>query len=437
MLEKQRVNITGLFPDQASQKSCFRFIHSPYLAQQEIDAYLSSECMASYKPSARVAVIDDTTTSNLHHLSGKLKVTDKHVGVLSDDRTLGQFYHVSLAISEDFGWSNILAVKPYTRVFGRERYNKNNPLPFMYREGYRWLEAARLAKHKFPPGQSIVKVSDREADSFEYFTGCQDIGVDVVVRAKHDRRLTCGKLLMDVARDFPHGFYREVEVTADKRPSGSAKLSVSWGEVEIKPPRKRVGGEPLGEPLKLRCVRAVEKCPPAGEPPLEWVLLTSLEVDTQGQALDVLSLYRQRWVIEELFKVLKSSCLNVEQTQLGNGMAIMRLTTIAIHMAMKIMFLKENRENEQEKAIDHFCEVEMEVLEASNVEMTGTAKAEINPYEPKTLAWAIWVIARLGYWNGLVKGQSPPGAKTLARGYERFNERVIWVKFQNKKVSTG
>jgi hypothetical protein len=118
-------------------------------------------------------------------------------------------------------------------------------------------------------------------------------------------------------------------------------------------------------------------------------------------------------------------------------MAIMRLTTIAIHMAMKIMFMKENRENEQEKAIDHFCEVEMEVLEASNVEMTGTAKAEINPYEPKTLAWAIWVIARLGYWNGLVKGQSPPGAKTLARGYERFNERVIWVKFQNKKVSTG
>jgi hypothetical protein len=392
--------------------------------------------MTSYKPADRVALFDDTTACNLHHLAGKLKVTDKHVGVLSDDRTLGQFYHVTLALTGDHNWYNVLNVKPFTRNFGRERYEKNNPLPFEQREGYRWLEAARVAKGLFSPGQSLVKVSDREADNFEYFKGCLDLGVDVVVRAKHDRRLTCGGQLLDVAKGFAHQLYHEVEVTPDKRPDGRASLSVSWGEVEIKPPRKRAGGEPLGNPMKLRCVRAVEHCPPAGEPPLEWVLLTSLEVGCPGQALDVLSLYRQRWFIEELFKVLKSSCLNVEQTQLGNGMAIMRLTTIAIHMAMKIMFLKENRENEQEMASGYFSEVEMEVLEDSNVEMTGTAKAEINPYEPRSLAWAIWVIARLGYWKGLVKGQSPPGAKVIARGFERFNERVIWVKFQNKKVST-
>ncbi len=44
-----------------------------------------------------------------------------------------------------------------------------------------------------------------------------------------------------------------------------------------------------------------------------------------------------------------------------------------------------------------------------------------NPFEKSNLAWAAWIIARLGDWKGYVR-QRPPGVIILHEG---------WIKFQN------
>jgi len=41
-----------------------------------------------------------------------------------------------------------------------------------------------------------------------------------------------------------------------------------------------------------------------------------------------------------------------------------------------------------------------------------------------TLAWAAWIIARLGGWKGYSTSESPPGSLTMRRGLDAFDR--IW-----------
>ena len=47
---------------------------------------------------------------------------------------------------------------------------------------------------------------------------------------------------------------------------------------------------------------------PAGEEPVEWILLATLPIDTLEQAKAVVEYYCARWNIEVFFRTLKSGC---------------------------------------------------------------------------------------------------------------------------------
>jgi hypothetical protein len=50
----------------------------------------------------------------------------------------------------------------------------------------------------------------------------------------------------------------------------------------------------------------------------------------------------------------------------------------------------------------------------------GRTRKQQNPYPPYSLAWASWLIARLGGWSGL-QSQRPTGIRTLLRGLQKFD----------------
>ena len=53
---------------------------------------------------------------------------------------------------------------------------------------------------------------------------------------------------------------------------------------------------------------AFELNPPAGQEPVEWILLTSLPAETFAQARRIIRAYTLRWKIEEFHRILKSGC---------------------------------------------------------------------------------------------------------------------------------
>ena len=57
-------------------------------------------------------------------------------------------------------------------------------------------------------------------------------------------------------------------------------------------------GSPERADVEVTAILATEPHPPAGEEPVEWLLLTNLPVETPEQAIEKLQGYLCRWQIE-------------------------------------------------------------------------------------------------------------------------------------------
>ena len=89
-------------------------------------------------------------------------------------------------------------------------------------------------------------------------------------------------------------------------------MTVRAARVDLKPP-DRVGRKL--PPVTVNAVWIREESPPAGVKPIEWLLLTSLPVDTFATACRVVEFYTSRWPIEVFFRIYKSGC-RIEEIQL-------------------------------------------------------------------------------------------------------------------------
>ena len=72
---------------------------------------------------------------------------------------------------------------------------------------------------------------------------------------------------------------------------------------------------PKKEPWRGWVVRVWEPETPTGEEPIEWVLLSSVPVESPKEALLIGRWYSLRWLVEEYHKCLKSGC-RVEARQM-------------------------------------------------------------------------------------------------------------------------
>lgn len=73
----------------------------------------------------------------------------------------------------------------------------------------------------------------------------------------------------------------------------------------------------------------------------------------------------------------------------------------------------------RQPASDAFSEDEVRVLAAIERDLPGKTAAQSNPHPRDSLAWAAWIIARLGGWTGYAS-QKPPGPKTMYLGLAQF-----------------
>lgn len=418
------------FTDSASHRGCCRFLHNKRVNWSDIHGIYEQEYdLGAFQ--GRVAVIDDTVCLSLNHLQGKLKVNDPDVGRLSGGVSLGQYYHVGLAYDLDnkipLGLSYL---KAYERPYNSPKFEKDTYLPYEERESHRWHECSMNTARYFGAGPAPIRISDREADSYEYIEGCQELGLDFVVRSQHNRCLThsCDKLHEYMREQAPVKGVVELKVPARLRRNKRVRLTLRSAQVTIKAPEQRgKSNQRKGGDKTIHVVYAQEvdtHLLRAGEKPLEWILLTSLPIDTLEQLKEVIELYRLRWKIEELFKIFKSDALQAESTQLGKGRAIKNLMAIGMNEAFLILTLRENRTNEEVNVDTYFDEHQVAVLQLSNEQLQGKTQKQSNPYQEQTIAWAAWIIARLGAWQV----GSPPGAKVISRGLRVLNDRAGFYK---------
>ena len=85
--------------------------------------------------------------------------------------------------------------------------------------------------------------------------------------------------------------------------------------------------------------------------------------------------------------------------------------------AIKIVISKEGKVCLPDKSSLLRCE-----------KLEGNTQKQKNPHDPNSLAFATWVIARLGGWRGL-KSQRPLGIKTISKGLLKFYNLKSAISF--------
>jgi hypothetical protein len=223
------------------------------------------------------------------------------------------------------------------------------------RESRLWLAGLDAADRADAGGARWVEVADRGADTFGFLGRLHAAGRRYVVRCARDRALAgddhvavdrVHRHLLAYARDLPALGTRTVEVPRRQRsrrePGRDARVAtvrVGAGPATLRPPRWACGDCPP-EPLSLWVVRVAEVGPPAGEDPLEWVLLTNVPAGTFAAACERADWYGCRPLVEELHKGMKTGC-GVERMQFEHAGRLGPMVGLLSVVAAVLLQLRE------------------------------------------------------------------------------------------------
>jgi hypothetical protein len=150
--------------------------------------------------------------------------------------------------------------------------------------------------------------------------------------------------------------------------------------------------------------------------------LTTIPVRTFEEALMIIEWYGCRWMIEEVFRILKKEGFDIEASELGSGKSVRKLCLLILDATIKIFQMRiclEIDEGEPLPACVCFNNEEIDLIEMQCNNLEGKTLKQKNPYAKKSLQYATWVIARLGGWKGYAK-ERKPGITTLWNGLKDF-----------------
>jgi hypothetical protein len=388
-------------------EGAYRFFSNPKVT---LDGILEPHFAATAEranASSRVLVVHDTTA---FEFEGEAK--RQGLGRLKS-KGQGFFGHFSLAVSAD-GRREPLGLLAVSTVFRLgPAAPKKQRSKFPKGEAQRWRTGAAQAEARLAGGCKAVHVIDREGDSYPLLSELIGKERDFVIRAAHDRLLDGPiRKLREAAMLAPTVIARDVELSARRKKGPNhkgysarrrrpARLSIA-GTTVVLAPLIPGGGPPR---LELNLVHVFELGPPAGEPPVEWLLLTTLPVGSSKALEYVVDAYRARWIVEEYFKALKTGC-QYEKRQLESAHALLNALAVLAPVAWRLLLLRHlARDAPARPAIDALTPTQVAVLKA-------TSKTPL-PDSP-SVRDALLAVAALG---GHIKNNGEPGWQVLGRGF--------------------
>jgi hypothetical protein len=397
--------------DWAATKAAYRFFDNPKVSSAGILASHFQQTFQRMRSHERVFAIQDTT-----YLDSTDHPSTQGLGPIStkSQKRQGLVKHTTLVVSASGVPLGCLTDKVWVRDTSDKKDGKAKPL--QERESYKWIEALSQTHTRTPEGVEVITVCDREADIYEFFVAAKEN--PFVIRAAQNRRSedTSGTLKA-LINQVPLAGEFTLEVPArPQQPAREAHLQVHFARTTLSPPYRP--GLPETENLpavEVYLVWVVEPDPPDDRSPLEWLLLTNVEVSNFSEALQRIHWYTQRWHIEVYFKVLKSGT-KVEQTRLQTKDRLLRYIALLSVIAWRLYWMTLlNRHVPEADCTQVVTENEWRALYAL------THKTRTFPEKTPTVAQVVLWIAKLGGFLGR-KSDGTPGVTVLWRGWQRLTD---------------
>lgn len=419
------MNIPQACGQRAKTKAVYRFFDHPRVTMESVlQSHYAATARRGREEKVILAVQDTTDLNYSAHPKTEL------LGPICDKQgVIGMLVHDSMAYTPQGTPLGLIDVQCWTREPEQTpKRHQRYELEIEQKESSKWLMGWRAAQRlqEQCPESLVVSVGDREADLYELFVQAQQrpAGAKVLVRASQERVMAsesqheshgvwellaslapAGQILLELAR-------------TPKRAARTALLEIRYAQVELKAPKRK----PQLGPLRLWAVTAVERDAPAGIQPLEWRLLTTVEVPSLEKALEVVRWYTVRFQIEVYHRTLKSGC-KIEDRQLGNADRIEGCLAVDMVVAWRIVRLtKLGREVPEVPCTVFFEEAQWRAL------VTYVTKDARPPKQRPTLREAIRMMAiGLGGFLGR-NSDGEPGTETIWRGLQRLDDITeIWV----------
>jgi hypothetical protein len=290
------------------------------------------------------------------------------------------------------------------------------------KESKRWLDGLSAAGQVLSSARMVTMIADRECDIYDELIAPRPANVHLLIRSAQDRGLVDGDRLFAAADAMPVAATRTIEVPARPgRAARSAIVAISSGTVQIARPRHVPRSLPDSVEMHLVSVREI--APPTGEKPIVWRLLTTHKVGSLSAAERIIGFYRRRWIIEQVFRTLKTQGFDIEQSQILDPYTLIKLAIATLVAALRVMQLVMARDGTTRQRLADALDPSFEdLLEALVAKLEGATEKQKNPHPRGSLARLSWVVGRLGGWDGYVgHGYKPAGPKTMAIGLRRFD----------------
>jgi Transposase DDE domain len=426
MAARETVCLKRLGGDRGGEEAAGRFFANPKVTVDRIIESWSQPTGPAAQGRHVLAIHDCSAIKFLTRAERR-----RGLGMVGHGNIHGLLVHAMLAVDADSGACLGLVGGDVWNRDGKVTPLRNRVLS--ERESRRWVETAERAKAVLSGARSVTVMGDAESDLFPMWATLPELNFHLLIRAQADRRLADGGTLFTAADKFRVAGRQVIELPARSpdRPARTAKVEIRFGEVAVRRPANEKD-RTLAETVSLRLVEVRETRPPKGVEPIHWRLLTTHEVNTEADAWRIVSWYQARWIIEQLFRVMKSQGLGLEDSQMATAGRLLKLAAVATKAACVIMQLVQERDGTHGlPASVAFDEAEIDTVEAVSPSLEGKTERQKNPHPPRSLARASWVMARLGGWNCYYK---PAGPITMRRGKERFHAihqgRLIGSKWE-------
>lgn len=424
-------SINAAMPTWADTQAAYRFFSNEQVTPDEILAPHGAATHARIREQATVLVLQDTTAFNFSAHPAR----DQQC--LCEPTQRGFYQHVNLAVTPERLPLGVLSIDSFDRspeALAQPRRRRTQD-PIATKESFRWLTGFRLCCDLAArcPSTQFVSIADREADLYDIFLEAQQVrgavpNVHYVLRAHEDRstperdltqsRRTYHKVRTQVAAS-PLRTPQVVELAGTpQRPARQAILEVRALTVTVKPPNARSGLPAITHNVIL--VQEVD--PPPEAAAVEWLLLTTLPIETTDDILRIVDHYAARWTIEVYFRTLKTGC-RVEQMQLETKSRQLNCLAFYHIIAWRILFLTyQHRTCPQVACTSVFTDDEWKPV------WCVVTKQPL-PDHPPPLSEFIPLLAQLGGYNRRPK-ERPPGPQPLWIGIRRMLDySAAWLAF--------
>jgi len=408
--------IRRLAGSRAQEVRFTRFLRNDRVGVAEMASHAARRTAAQVA-GREIIVVQDTSELAL---GGRRARSNGYGPVGKGGGVRGLLLHAALAL--DAGSGALLGLVD-AQVWNRDKgaVTPRRSRATVDKESQRWLSVAAQVGAVLSAARRATVISDRESDIYEHFAR-RPANVELIIRASWNRKIElqsgASAQLFAFADSLPEAARFSVKIpAAPGRKERTAELALRFSPVTLCKPHPSPAPD-LPDTIRLTMVDVRELSSNHDGEPIHWRLLTTHVLTSPDQARRIVDLYRKRWTIEEFFRTLKTAGFDIEAADIGEPEVMIKFVAAATVAAVTIMQLVRARDGTtEEKLAEAFDPEDQPVLEALSSRLEGATARQKNPHPKGTLAFAAWVIARLGGWTAYY---GKPGPKVMRQGLEDF-----------------